>query len=237
MFIPQLKVSSETLLYTYGVYLHAKLKAGPLTGDLVATLEKAQQALSDVHDREFSARIDLTLARAARDEEDFTMDRLLSHFELAVLTEVERDRSNPIYARLFPKPMSVVARMSPTRELDRVKRIEAVLAGAAEAAALTKWMPKLAEQRAKLETAFVAWQTVRHHVAEVRTSEALEKKRWLGTYVTIHGDLQTIFPTDRKKVESFFRPGPQTDRPKAVSAADETKIMERPIAQGEAPAA
>ncbi len=42
MFSPKMNWSSETILYTFGVYLEVRLKADPETVSLAAILEKAQ---------------------------------------------------------------------------------------------------------------------------------------------------------------------------------------------------
>ncbi len=221
MFQPMIKNSSERLLDTYGVYLEAKLGAHPPTAALFAIFEKAQQVLAAANDRERKAMRAVHLALATRDDADFMMDRLLSKIELAVLSDVERDRTHPVFVRLFPVPVSAYSELSPVRTLETVLKLETELAASTDLPSVQVWVPALAAERATLDSAIAAWQKAKLAHTETRTAELIERQSWLNAYNEIHADLVKQFPNDRKKVENFFRRGPRPKQAKEGSSPSE----------------
>lgn len=221
MYVPHISRASETLLDIFGAYLSSRLKAHPETAGLLSVFEKSQTALNVANDTQRKARRGLQDALAAREYAEFLMDRLVSKFQLAVLAHVESDRTSALYDRYFPKGSAPHALISPVRQIERVKVFESDLAGAADAAPLKSWLPRLADQRIKLEKAIAAWHDAKVAHTEAQKLEITERSNWLVAYKMVHVDLLKLYATDRKKVESFFRRGrkPRTSQLPPESAA------------------
>jgi hypothetical protein len=235
MFKPRITDASENLFYSFGLYLEARLKADPAATGLFGTLEKAQRNLSAANERELKARAEAFIALAARDHDDFVLERLISKFELALLFEVDKNRTSPVYERFFPKGLSYESQLSAEARIDRSKFIEAALADLdhVEAAAASvktgtpgkisfkSWKSTLALQRSKLEAAVATYRAAKGAHDGAQAAEVKERSAWLDTYVSIHVDLLKLFPGDRRKADSFFRPHTHKRRRKddATSAA------------------
>jgi hypothetical protein len=215
----------------YGTYLAARLKADPMTGGLHSVLSKASAALATAHARERKAQSDLQEVQSARDYADFLMDQLLGEFESAVYAVAKRDRSHPLYVRLIPKPVSKQVRTLPAEQVVRVASIEKDLAEAGIPEVLKPWLAKLADQRVKVEKAIAAWREAWLAHSTALYAEVNERSRWLHTYRSIHADLVKMFPGERKKIDSFFRPIRTARRDEsppsaeAVSPTAETKVI------------
>ncbi len=212
MFTPSDTYSSETLLDVYGRYLGARLKADPSVADVQSGFEKAQDALSRANDRQRSARRGLQDALAARDYAAFLLSRVLAHFRLAVLGHVDFARAGPLFARYFPEGERRFTLLPLPRRIERIKILEADLVTAPDAAGLRSWGLKFAEQRENLERAIAEWQQARVVHTEAQGAEVTERSYWRNAYRTAFADLVKLFPADRRKVETFFRPGPARRR-------------------------
>jgi len=237
MRVPNHKLSSETLLDVYASYLGARLKADPITGAVHSVFLKAKTALDAANTRQRQALSDLQELQSARDYADFVLDELLGEFEAAVFTAAKRDRKNPLYLRIFPKALSVQTRTSPTKQIERVKTIEKDLAEATTPSVLKTWLAKMVDLRAKLEKAIDVWSEARIAHSTAQFAEKEERTRWLRAYQVIHAELVKLFPGNRKKVDSFFRPAPKTTRREESPPADETRLIEPPKAREDESAA
>ncbi len=223
MRIPNMDWSSETILYTFGVYLDVRLKADPETVSLAVILEKAQSDLTVANAREQKANIALQAAVAARDHVDFQMERLVSKFEDALSYVVDRKHSSPMYRQFFPDGLTGDSKLGVIDRVARVKVLEVGLAGLLDgsmtkvdpAVATAKavldvlspksWIAKLSDQRLKLEASIAVWQDALVAYTHAFAAEVRERNEWKIAYRTIYAKLTELYPADRKKVESFFR--------------------------------
>ncbi len=212
MFTPRSSYSSEILLDVYGTYLIARLKADPTVASVHAGFEKAQVTLTKANDRQRSSRRIVQETLSARDFAAFVLSRQVSQFQLAVLAHVDRERSSPLYGRYFPDGITGFAGLSLARLIEKVKVFETDLASAADAVALKSWAAKFADVRGQVEKAIAAWQQAKVVHTEAQNAEVTERANWLNAYRTVHADLVKLSPADRKKVETFFRPGPASSR-------------------------
>jgi len=223
MFNPRDHWSSETILYTFGIYLDVRLKADPETVGLAEILEKAQSDLGAANVREQKANIALQAAIAARDHADFKMERVVSKFEDALSYVVDREHDSPMYRQFFPNGKSGVSGLTAIHRVGRVKLIEArltdLMSGSttkpdvasvtvktvAETLLAKSWIARLSDQRLKLEASIAVWQDSLVAYANAFRAEVHERNEWKIAYRLIYAKLLELYPADRKKVESFFR--------------------------------
>ncbi len=223
---PLSDLSTERLLDVYGAYLRARLTAHPESAPLVHTLADASSALVAANERQREALATLQDALSSRDYAALVTDRMLTQFRLAVLSHVNSDRSDRLYARYFPKSsLGPQAQMSPAWLVARINRLTAYLEDDGSPEALKPWASRLTEQRIALEKTMSVAGVADDTHANAQLAEVMQRSTWLGSYRGIYGDLIKLFPADRKKVESFFRPGPKQFRRAEVSPTEETKIM------------
>ncbi len=244
MFNPSTKYSSEVLYYTFGVYLEARLKAEPIAAGLVGLFEKAQRELISSNDRELKARIAAQIARAARDHESLEMERLISKFEMALLTTVDRNRMSPMYKFFFPDGLKTIGRIGSLEKIERAKVLESALAGLGRsdvvdktapvalghvektetgpAVSLKVWLPRFTAQRIKLEAAVSARLDAKVSHTDAQAFEVKQRAHWTATYDAVHVDLLKLFPGDRKKVNSFFHARPRRREDDAKPATPAT---------------
>ncbi len=221
MYPPQKTNSSEVMVDMFGHYLQARLKADPEVADLDVTFECAQSALERACEARRTARRALQQALAARDYAAFMLVRQVSYFQLALLAHVDRDRGNPLYRRYFPDGITPVVELPPGPLVETVRVMEAGLEAQSDAPGLAPWRGRLAADRSKLEAAAAALQEARVAHERAWGAERTARAGWLDAYRSTYGDLVKRFPSDRSKVESFFRPGRKSRRGLVGEAPEE----------------
>jgi len=206
MFAPSNTYSSEKLLDLYGTYLIARLKADPAVASVHVSFEKSQVALNKANERQRSAGRSLMEAVAARNYAAFLLWQEVSQFQRAMLVHVHGKRETPLYVRYFAEGEPPFSTLSMPRRIEKVNVFEADLGTEPDAVGLKPWAPRLAEQRVALEKSIAAWQHAKVLHLQAQDAEVTERSNWLKTYRTVHAELVKLFPVDRKKVDTFFRP-------------------------------
>ncbi len=219
MRIPQDHRSSEFLLGYYGSYLKARLKADPAAGGLVKSIETAQDSLRSANEKERAAAQALLESAAIRDHADFVLVRTVRDFEVMLLAHVKRDQASVTYRQYFPGGIDGF-RSSPRGErLQRVLHMETLLAESQAHFMIKTFARALGESRVALEKAVHSWKVAHSAHFALRESEKAERDAWLRSYQSVYGGLLILFPGDREKVESFFRPGPNRRRDATTESA------------------
>lgn len=200
----------------------AALAADPRTAQLAAGLGAAEAKLRKAagdHDERDNLRTD---ALAVLLRTDFELDEKLRLCELAVLAAVNKNREELGYKAVFPRGLSAVLVL---RGEEAAKKV-VTLAGN-----LKKHFPKLAPDYgvdlAKMAQgssgAERAWRQAEADAAAAFGDELIARVELVRQLQKNEGALLAVFPGQRRRVRSFFRPtrrrgaAPDTGEPEAPS--------------------
>lgn len=218
MRFPDRKEPSKSLM-RLGRYAAARVKADPDTAALASHIEEPLAALGATILARYRALDVQAGAEAVRDFQLAQTNRALVALAHLVLVEFS-DRDHAEYVRLFPTAPSLLAR---TPERDRA-RVYGELVKQAEAretpAALRPGVRKLRSAWDALVEAEDRLRSANAALERARADEAAARERWNVGYRRLHARLTAEFPTDKDRVESYFRrPGPVRRRPAQEPAA------------------
>jgi hypothetical protein len=200
---PNVNESLSTILYL-SRYAIARVQVDPavaaqaelLTGP-DATLRKSVAARNAVKDQQVNAQ-------ALR---DFTVDQFkdliadLARRAYAHFGTREADG----YKAIFPTPASDLATTSHSDRPKVYGEFMARVGKLAMPAELAKLVKPLAEAWMKVQAADAQGVEVAAELRKVQTAERAAREAWVAGYVQLQSQIRSKFPTDRKRVERYFR--------------------------------
>ncbi len=212
MHVPRATTATERIVDNYGVYLSARLKAEPAARRLVPEYAKADRALREVRARERAAHTAVKEAEAARDFADDEARTALVVVEVAVRSLVNGNRKAPVYHAYFPRGLTPLSEGSPEQRVEYMAVVERMLSREPRDSAPAGEHRRFAKAHADLARAMRELTAARtaHEMARRREVEA--RVRWQAAYRKIHASLTLLFPSNPRKVESFFHAGPKKRR-------------------------
>ncbi len=222
MFVPRKATATMTIVDNYCIYLLARLEADPKTRHLERKFNRAVSMLEKLHVAERKAYRALKIAEARRDHADDEALLCIRFFHGALLGHAGGDRSSIKYWRFFKHGLTPVTEASPDRRLDLMGRLERSPLDANASAHLQTGQGDLARARAELETRAGQLLTAFLDHRDARRREVFGRGDWQEAYRTIYASVMQIFPSDNRKVESFFHKGP-----KRRKTAEEAESAER----------
>ncbi len=218
MYLPPQATGTLTLLNKYGVFLIARLKAEAVTRDLVGDVKNAQAQLRSVYESTQAALRSVTEALAARQSADVAATIVLSDFNRGVLSLVHGRRDERVYRQFFPRGVTPVAEASVESKCDHLRRIGMALSREKDDFDAKRYQHELSGACAALDASIGELRRVQTSYDDARIAERSERNNWRKAYRVAHSRVTEIFPTDRRKRESFFHPGPkQKKRPEPES--------------------
>lgn len=165
----------------------------------------------------------IALAKLSR--ADFELDELLRELELDLLKAVSKDRKSPLYRAVFPSGLSALVALRGSEQNEAVGTL---------VKALDKRAPELAKSYSKELTrlskvavdAESAWKKAEASASAIFGEEVLARLELVRQLQKNEGALMTVFPGQRRRVRSFFRPtrrrgaapddgSPELDKPEA----------------------
>ena len=183
---------------------------------LVAVLSKATIATEAAVD----ARI-IGLARLTR--ADFELDELLRQLELDLLKAVSKNRKDPLYRAVLPNGLSTVIALRGAAQSEAIDTI--VKALDKRAPALAKEYSKELLRLAKLAVdAEKAWKKAETNASAVFGEEVLARLDLVRQLQKNEGALLSLFPGQRRRVRSFYRPSRQRNVATDEAAPEDEKV-------------
>lgn len=219
MYTPYKQWSSEVLLDLFGLYLHARLNADPATHGLATIVDKAQSSLRIANERERKAFQVLQFAIAERDHAVFALRRTIVQIEGTLWLFVGKNRGDNTYRMYFPVGLTPVLESPLAEMMNTVGTLEAALREAPAGFPLKPFLSKLTAAREALEKPEAALKAATIAHDQAYNAEVAERGLWLETYRAVFGELTKLFPSDRGRVDSYFRPGRKHKRAAGEGAA------------------
>jgi hypothetical protein len=196
-------------------------KAAGLEKGVTQVHVKLKQALRDLEDHEEQEQKDI----AVLDSCDSTCDDDVEGYELGLLGAVKKNRAHPRYLRYFKEGLREVTQAEP-------RKVEPALVGQMlEAMAedqndpeiggvIATFQPQLAASRQAVLEADKALVITEKAIAylEDMTLPAL-MAAWQEEYKKLEGALITVFASDHRRVDRFFKPFRNRSKPKKKAAA------------------
>lgn len=198
----------------------ASLASDPRTTHLVSVLQTAETKLRQAagrHDEKDDQRTD-ALALLLRT--DFELDEKLRLLELAVLGAVGKDRAHTGYQALFPRGLSALLALRGDDEAREVAALVGKLKGQFPKLA-TEYGADLGRLGKLTGEAERAWRQAETDTAAAFGEEVIARVELVRQIQKNEGALLSIFPGQRRRVRSFFRPtrrrgaAPDTGEPEA----------------------
>lgn len=171
--------------------------AGPVQ-TVIVELTKGALATENADEARLIALAKLTRA-------DFELDELLRELELDLLKAVAKNRKDPLYRAVLPEGLSAVVALRGSEQSDAIDGV---------VKALDKRAPDLAKRYSKDLTrlakvavdAEAAWKKAESNASAVFGEEVLARLDLVRQLQKNEGALMTLFPGQRRRVRSFFRP-------------------------------
>lgn len=204
MRMPHVMTSPRRLLAYFGVYLLARLQAHPATVALVATWNRAMNALQAALGASDAATRRQVLARAALDFADLTLDDAVRATAAAAKGDVGGRAEGPEWSRLFLVPWGEVVRLPILQEIEEAKRIEAEVASGATWRGARAHLPALTAARQGVERANAEYRAAVTASDTAGRQLGAAAEEWRMSYASIHGGLKERFPGKPTFVDSFF---------------------------------
>lgn len=209
--------TSSTEMHLFDSRFHrAALLSNPETLSLADAVLGYEQGLRTARGvREEKEELEM-VALAALYRIDFDYDEKIREAELAVFAKVKKKRDNPSYKRVFPKGLMAVTAL---RGADQQRTVSAMLTDllaeypeihATYGADLTS----LGDQSVQAETAYLDAVAVsaQSFGLEVAARTALVRQLYKN-----EGALLGLFPRQRAKVRTFFRPSKKAAKKQAIA--------------------
>lgn len=215
MRFPDRKEPSRSLMQL-GRYAAARVKADPDTAALASHVEEPLAALGTALAARARALDAQVGAEAVRDFQLAQTNRALVALAHLVLVEFsERDHAE--YVRLFPTAPSLLAR---TPERDRARVYSELVKKAEAKETPTVLRPGVRKLRSAWDALVEAEDRLRSAntaLERARADEAAARDGWNVGYRRLHARLVAEFPTDKDRVEGYFRrPGPARRAPAKI---------------------
>ncbi len=193
-------------------YSIAGVAADPKTAGLEKPLEAAHVALKmGLRERE-DLEEEEQKRTAILDTRDRECDETIGGFELGLFGLVNKNRDDPRYRRYFPYGLRDVTTAEPrTEEPEQVgQMLDAMTEDQGDpdlGPLIVIWSPKLTASRAKVMAASENLAVTEKALAFLndKTLPAL-MATWRTEYKKLEGQLTSVYATDPKKVDRFFKP-------------------------------
>jgi len=202
--MPQ-ETASSAVLRSYSVYTLARLKADPVTADLVDGLDKAQTMLQGAAAATDASSDAYLEALAARDACDLALDSAVVRAGLAALQVAGNRRESASYRRLFPAGTTAITTLPLADEIVAVRLLEGRLAEETEGTGPKAAPPAVVAARQAAEAALARLSETTLTQGAARAAELTAREEWRRVMRKVFGELTVRFPDDRRQVESYFR--------------------------------
>lgn len=193
-------------------YTTARVAADPKTAGLEKPLEEKHELLKKaIRDGE-DLRETEQKKSAVLDARDNDCDEDIEAYQLGLMAAVKKNLGSPKYTRYFKGGLREVTQAEPRQEEPEL--VGQMLAAMDEdkkdpeiGSAVVTFLPKLTASRDKVLEADKDLSTVEKELAflEDKTIPAL-MAAWREEYKKLEGALTTVYPSDAKKVDRFFKP-------------------------------
>ena len=215
-------------------YLMSHLRADPQTASLATDVEPTYSSLNAQIEDWTTKAHDLEEAQTALENSDLVLDNAVRTARGVILTAVDHSRKSPRYVTYFPRGLTEVITAPFSDEVATVRSL-------AERCAQDP-SPEVQAQSALLNTAATqlaaALQRRQDMVVAELTSYGLLQVQKLATIDTcrrVSYRLAELYPNDRARVRSYFRPVSKRTRPKTLPTPAQVPVATAaPAAQGAA---
>lgn len=192
-------------------YTLARVAADPQTSHLTSGLEVPHgtltQLLRNLDDLQFEEQ----KKTAVYDTKDEHCDDEIEGFELMLLAHVKKNRDDDRYGRYFPNGLRDVTAAPRKEGADRIQQLLDTLALDANHADLA---PLVAMWAPKIKSAYDELRVAEESLDDTEKALALLKEKtipsamndWRIEYKKLEGALTSVFASNPKKVDRFFKP-------------------------------
>lgn len=193
-------------------YTVSRVAADPKAAGLEKGLQAAHVEIKKALREQEDLEEEVQKKSAILDARDNDCDEDIGGFELGLLAVVNRNREAPKYRRYFPEGLREVTTAEPREEepeiVGQMLKAMAEDQGDPELGPLVAiWLPKLTASRAKVIAASEELGVVETQLTFLneKTLPAL-MATWRTEYKTLEGQLTTVYASNPKKVDRFFKP-------------------------------
>lgn len=204
MSIPVESASSERIL-RYTRYHLAALKADPQAASLVAAIAVENQGLNDKWRARIAAEDAVADAAARMNKADLDLDAACRLCELDVLATVGKNRDAPLYRSAFPSGLSELIGMKGDAQSRQVLALVAALRESAPEVA-TRHAATLEAAAATMTSTEADYIKAQDAAALAGNAERIARATLIQQLRRNRGALQAIYPSDRRRLETFFPP-------------------------------
>lgn len=203
---PQETTATETLLDSYGTYHLAALKAEPKAKDIATDFGKQQTDLEAACDITKAAEKAEVVAQALADRAEADVEDSIRQVEGRVLLSVNKKRKAEPYVTAFPKGLTGALRHLGKSQAAEAYRIASVLDPYVEnLPELSKLLTDMTTQADLLNDRHETLEACEMAVSSALATERTQKRLWRAQYRKDFGLLTSLFPLDKKRVNSFFK--------------------------------
>lgn len=206
MRMPHEASSSETILNSLGEYHAARLDADPVTRQLGGQFQPVQEELRRRNDAERTAARQEIRLMAQRDFADWDLDNAVRQVHLEVLKRCNNRQDTPDYRKYLPDGLTAIVGAALPAELQQVKALEERLRPASQSdQTMKQLLQALTTKRTALEQAIDKFRTAVTDHATAQGLEEVAQLEWRRQYRRSFGALTEMFPSDKSRVEGYFK--------------------------------
>jgi hypothetical protein len=214
MEMPQMNSSTETHLDTFGEFHLSALKAEPEAADIATEFEGTQTTLRTTFDaRKDADRVVVQVeALVYRGESD--LEAAIKQVEGRVLLFINKNRKAEPYVTAFPNGLGGALAPKGKAQSTEARRIVASLGPATGVPAdVTALLPEVLRLATALDDRCDALDAAEKAALAALALERTELRRWRDQYRKDHGLLTALWPSDKKRVETFFKSAKRKKKP------------------------
>jgi hypothetical protein len=206
MEMPLVTNSTETHLDTFGDFHLTALKAEPAAATIATGFDVVQTALGDALKVRKAADVVAAECEAILFRAEVNLEDLVKQVEGRALLHVKKNRKAEPYVTAFPKGLGGALAPTGKSQSAEARRIVTSLGPETGVPAdVTALLPEVTRLATQLDEKCDASEAAARAAHAALAVEKTELRRWREQYRKDHGLLTVLWPTDRKRVESFFK--------------------------------
>jgi hypothetical protein len=211
MQMPPESAGSDVLIETYGVHLLATLGADPAATDIASAFQARQTALEAAAAGRKASEAATIAAEALALMAEVAVEQVIRKIESRTLEAVKKRRDLDPYARLFPQNLGGALAPQGRAQITEAKRIADLilspdgtrLVGITEE--IAAFAPELRAAMVILVARIDGVELAEAAAVAAFGAELTARRQWREQYRKTEGLLTALYPTDRRRVESFFK--------------------------------
>lgn len=197
--------SASSELKRDAVFHSAALTADKATDHLTAGVTAVVAGLNAAVSAAEAAETQRVVALARLSRADFELDELLRQLELDLQKETNKNRKDPLFRAVLPNGLSAVLTLRGSEQHEEVERIVKVLdkRSVGLGKVYSKELLRLSKASVDAET---AWKRAATAATAAFGEEVLARTELVRQLQKNEGALLSLFPGQRRRVRSFYRP-------------------------------